>query len=196
MGARDGILIPFDRNLAEWMHRSFEGRTEYTLVTVDGRPAVRADSVRSASQIARTVHVDLRETPVVEFAWRVDRPLRPGAERQLDGHDFAARIYLYVEGAANGHEDLILNYVWSSGEPVGSSWGSPYYSGTRVVVATSGTDAHDGWVTVRRNVRDDLQSAFGVTLDMVESIAIMTDTDNSGQSVTAWYGEIRFLPPE
>jgi len=41
-------------------------------------------------------------------------------------------------------------------------------------------------------VRIDYQNIFGEKPEKIDAIAIMTDTDNSGKSTSAWYGDIRF----
>jgi hypothetical protein len=43
-----------------------------------------------------------------------------------------------------------------------------------------------------RNIVEDYRKAFGEEPPMISGVAIMTDTDNTGESVTAYYGDIRF----
>jgi hypothetical protein len=40
----------------------------------------------------------------------------------------------------------------------------------------------------------DYRRAFGEDPPKVGAVAIMTDTDNTGEQAVAWYGAIRFLP--
>jgi len=44
-------------------------------------------------------------------------------------------------------------------------------------------------VRERRNVREDWRRAFGQDIEAIDAVAIMTDTDNSGQKARAWYGQ-------
>jgi hypothetical protein len=46
---------------------------------------------------------------------------------------------------------------------------------------------------VQRNLLDDYRQAFGEEPPNVGAIAIMTDTDNTGETAVAWYGDIRAL---
>jgi hypothetical protein len=48
------------------------------------------------------------------------------------------------------------------------------------------------WVSEKRNIRDDFRQRFGEDIDTIDAVALMTDTDNSGQSATAWYGDLYF----
>lgn len=49
---------------------------------------------------------------------------------------------------------------------------------------------------LRTRARDveDYRQAFGEDPPKVGAVAIMTDTDNTGEQAVAWYGAIRFLP--
>jgi len=44
----------------------------------------------------------------------------------------------------------------------------------------------------KRNIRADLQKLFGEDLRTIDAVALMTDTDNSGGQVSAFYGDIWF----
>jgi hypothetical protein len=46
------------------------------------------------------------------------------------------------------------------------------------------------WVEVERNVYEDYKRAFKEEPPPVSGIAVMTDTDQTGESATAWYGDI------
>jgi hypothetical protein len=65
-----------------------------------------------------------------------------------------------------------------------------------VIVAESGPRQLGQWVTIRRNVVEDFRRAFGEDPPRVSGVAIATDTDNTGESAVAWYGDIRFLPAD
>jgi hypothetical protein len=44
----------------------------------------------------------------------------------------------------------------------------------------------------RRDVRADFKTCFNDDITFIDAVAIMTDTDNSQQEATAWYGDIFF----
>jgi len=52
------------------------------------------------------------------------------------------------------------------------------------------------WVNEERNVYEDYRKAFGEEPPMVSGVAIMTDTDNTGESAIAYYGDIVFKKAE
>ena len=71
-------------------------------------------------------------------------------------------------------------------------WPSAVTANARMVAVRSGPARLGELLTERRNVREDWRRAFGEDIDTLDAVAIMTDTDNSGQSARAWYGQPRF----
>jgi hypothetical protein len=61
-----------------------------------------------------------------------------------------------------------------------------------MIVVESGKDSLNTWITEERNLFDDYVAAFGVKPPMISGIAIMTDSDNTKESATAFYGDILF----
>ena len=54
----------------------------------------------------------------------------------------------------------------------------------------SGSAMAGQWVSVQRNIIADYRRAFGEDPPTVGAIAIMTDTDQTGESALAWYADI------
>ncbi len=61
-----------------------------------------------------------------------------------------------------------------------------------MIALRSSTDKAATWYQEKRNVQADLQAFFGPDIRYIDAIAIMTDTDNSGQQTTAYYDNIFF----
>ncbi len=61
-----------------------------------------------------------------------------------------------------------------------------------MIAVQSGLKQAGQWVNEKRNIRIDYQHIFGEKTRKIDAVAIMTDTDNSGKSATAWYGDIWF----
>ena len=61
-----------------------------------------------------------------------------------------------------------------------------------MVVLQSGAARVNQWIIEKRNVYADYKKAFGKEPPMISGVAIMTDSDNTGESATAWYGDIIF----
>jgi hypothetical protein len=137
--------------------------------------------------------VDLNRTPWLRWSWRVDRVLSGVDERAKTGDDYPARVYVVVSGGAAFWKTRSLVYVWSSNQPVGATWNNAFTSNARVMALRSGTREAGQWVSEKRDIRADFRRLFGEEISQIDAVALMTDTDNSGQSATAWYGDIEFM---
>jgi DUF3047 family protein len=178
--------------ISGWDKKAFKGETEYRIVELDGRRVLRAKSQASASGLVKLVKVDLTRTPILHWSWRVDNVLKGVNERSRQGDDYPARIYPIVSGGAFFWKTRSLIYVWSSYQPAGTVWHSAY-TGNAVMVAVQSGEAQIGrWLSYKRDVRADLKDYFGEDIETIDALAIMTDTDNSGQSAVAYYGDIYF----
>jgi hypothetical protein len=63
----------------------------------------------------------------------------------------------------------------------------------RKLVMESGPQKLNQWLDYERDVRADFEKAFGEAPGALVSIGIMTDTDNTDSSTTAWYGPVRHV---
>lgn len=176
--------------LGDWKTKSFQGMTDYRLVSKDGRQVLAAESKSSASGLVREIQIDLEKLPYLQWSWRVNDVLSGIDERTKGGDDYPARLYVVVSGGIAFWRTRTLIYVWSSGQPVGSIWDNAFTSNARVMALRSGRG--NGWVTERRDVRADFRKSFGDDIAVIDAVAIMTDTDNSKQKAVAWYGDIFF----
>lgn len=179
-------------DLSGWSDKVFKGRTRYSLTVEDGRTVLKAVSHASASGLFKRVHVNLRKTPYLHWSWKIDHTLGDLPERTKQGDDYPARVYVVFSGGIFFWETRAINYVWSSHQPPGSTWKNAFTANARMIAVRSGPGQAGQWVTERRNVRRDYRRLFGGDADTVDAVAIMTDTDNSGKSATAYYGDIYF----
>lgn len=198
-----------------WQPLTFSGirrHTVYSLVNEGDTVVIKADSDRSASGLVHALSIDPAAYPVISWRWKIDHTLRKGDVTRKSGDDYPARIYItfaYDPGRAGYLEQLkqkaarlvygkdvpyrAISYIWASNSPAGSMAENPY-TDRNMMFAVRGGDAETGqWVTERRNIYEDYRKAFGEEPTMISGVAIMTDTDNTGESVTAWYGDILFM---
>ena len=193
-GAVGAVTLPVGRfsagDLEGWQSKSFKGETLYRLVEHGGQKVLQAESRAGASGLYREMRVDLTRTPFLRWSWTVDHVLENVDERSKGGDDYPARVYVVVSGGAAFWRTRSLVYVWSSSQPVGSTWHNAYTSNARIIAVRSGEPG--AWHQERRDVRADFRRLFGDDIEALDAVAIMTDTDNSGQSARAWYGDIYF----
>ena len=188
-----------------------EKHTEYSLVEDNGVVAVKAVSRASASGLVRKVDIDPMQYPVVEWRWKVDNVLKKGDVTRKDGDDYPARLYItfrydsskvgFFERAkyeairfAHGEYPPLgaVNYIWESKSPVGTVVPNPYTGRVRMFVLQSGDAKAGTWVKESRNLVEDYRKAFGADPPRISGVAVMTDTDNTGESAVAYFGDIVF----
>lgn len=198
--AGDDVLVLADPSAPledAWRHRVFDEFTDYTGVTIDGRPAIRAVGRGSASGLYRDVAYLVNRLPWLEWSWRVER-LQAGADiRVKETQDFAASLFLvFGKPGITDPEVPILAYVWANGDlPTGAVVDCPLQPDTMKLVVVRGGDARLGrWTSERRNVVADFKRAFGTDPPAtLETIALFTDNDQTKQPVEAYYGAVRAL---
>jgi hypothetical protein len=186
--------------------------TDYFLVKVDDTVVVKAVSDQSASGLARAISISPMEYPVIQWRWKVNNILQKGDVTSKDGDDYPARVYItfafdpekagYLEKFKYQAARLIqgrdvpyraISYIWGSNAHAGTMIANPYTDNVMMFVVESGKEKLHQWVTEERNVREDYKKAFGEEPTMISGLAIMTDTDNTGESAIAWYGDIVFI---
>jgi len=178
-----------------WEVQKFHGQTLYSLTPPESGPVLHARCDRSASGLFRRQTIDLTRTPVIEWSWRVDRVFEPPRDERLKANDdYAARIYLVVDGGLLAWRTRAVNYVWATSMPGGSDWPNAYAGQARMVAVRSGPPSAAGeWQHERRDVRADFKRLHGIDVRAIDAIAIMTDCDDRATTAEAWYGTIRFV---
>ncbi len=180
------------RDLSGWETERFLGETRYQLAEEGRLSVLRADSHASASGLLRRITIELDKTPYLHWSWRVDHTLLGNDEQSRSGDDYPARVYVVFSGGLRFWRTRAINYVWSSHQPVGATWPNAFTRQARMLAVDSGNAQFGQWVTHRRDIRADYRQLFGEEIRSADAIAIMSDSDNTGQQATAWYGDIWF----
>ena len=194
-----------------WTLSRFKKPTHYRLVKDDGRTVVRAESDAYASGLVHSARVDPRQFPLLKWRWKVNKLIAGADNARRDTEDAPVRIIIAFDGDHSrlSFEDRIffsqvrmmtgqqmpyttLMYIWENRAPVGTVIPSRHTSRVRMIVADSGASHLGTWRQQSRNVYEDYRRAFGEDAPMIKSVAIMTDTDNTGTQVAAYYGDIAF----
>ena len=185
--------------------------TAYTLIREGEVVVVQAVSEASSSGLTREITIDPKEFPVVQWQWKIGNLLKKSDVTRKDGDDYPARLYItfaydssrvgLLDKAKYEAARLLygqypplgaLNYIWDSKAAKGSIVPNPYTERAMMIIVESGAADLNRWVTEERNVYEDYKAAFGEEPPSISGVAIMTDTDNTGESATAFYGDILF----
>jgi hypothetical protein len=180
--------------LTGWEEKSFSGKTDYQIIKKGNATVLKATSQAAASGLFKKKRIDLQQTPYLNWRWRVDKPLHSLDEKIKSGDDYGARVYVVIDGGPFFRKTKAINYVWTSAVPTGESWPNAFAGKSAMMLAlrSSTTDTAATWYQEKRNVAADLKEFFGTEIRYIDAVAIMTDTDNSGQQTTAYYGDIFF----
>ena len=199
---------------AGWQEHNFSKipeRTHYESVIEGERVVIKAQSRSSASGLIRRIEIDPNEYPIIEWRWKIDGILKKGDARLKAGDDYAARVYLFFAydpsllplaerikyntiKLLRGEypPSAVLNYIWANKVPINTLIPSPYTKRSMMVAIQSGEGQAGQWAREERNILVDFREAFKAEPPMITGVAIMTDSDNTGESATAWYGDIIF----
>lgn len=185
--------------------------TRYELVEDGGVVVLKATSEASASALVRPIRIDPRQYPIVEWRWKVMSLIAKADVRKKSGDDYPARMYVsfeydprragLLERSKSEAVRLLygeypplgaVDYIWEGRTPLGAIVANPYSDRVKMVVVESGPDKLGRWIDERRDVLADYRQAFGEDPPAISGVATMTDSDNTGESATAYYGDIVF----
>ena len=189
--------------------------SRYQLTDDDGEQVVMASTDNSASGLIARVSVEPGDSLILRWRWKVSNVYEQGNARKKEGDDYPARIYVafefepdeagFFERAKRKTVEVVfgeelpgnaLNYIWANRLPVGEIIANPFTDTTMMVAVNSGTANTGEWVTVERDIVADYRKAFGREPPKLVGVAIMSDSDNTGASATAWYGDVSLVKPD
>jgi hypothetical protein len=197
----------------EWSLARFKRPTRYRLVDDAGRTVIRASADQSASGLIHQLSVKTQDVRTISWRWKVNELIKAADNTDRAKEDspvrvvitfagdnatlpFAERLFANQVKAVTGQElpYATLMYIWENRAPKDTVIPNRHTSRIRMVVAESGRDKLGTWQIEERDIIADYKRAFGVEKDeevpAISGIGIMTDTDNTGENVHAYYGDI------
>jgi hypothetical protein len=175
--------------LSGWEKKEFKGVTEYRLARENDTVVVKATSQAAASGLVKKIVFDPRKYRYLRWSWKIDHTVAGGDEKTKAGDDYAARIYVVFAGKYFWQTKAI-NYIWANHLKTGDSLANAFTASAMMVAVQSGANNTGQWLAEERDIFADYQKLFGSDPSEASAIAIMTDTDNTGSSAQAWYGDI------
>jgi hypothetical protein len=179
----------------EWKGQSW-GRPTYDLEVVpdSGQPVLRLGSNGGNSTISRDLRpkVELAETPILEWSWKVITLPTDGNACQKSTDDQAAQVYVAWLRSPESVRSRIIGYVWDSTAPAGTICKSQKTSIVTYVVVRSGSDELGKWITERRNVVEDFRRIYGEAPDNPSALSLSIDSDDTRSSAESFIGPLVF----
>jgi len=191
--------------------------TRYALAEIDGRRAVHAEADASYANVVHPLDADVLRTPILRFAWRVDRFPAGSDLTTKAGDDLAAKVCVLfdvpLERLSFADRTKIrlgrrlfdpqlpaatLCYVWDRTLPPGRWLDNAYTDRVRMLVLRSGANGEQGrWFDERRDLRADFKQAFpaegAAGTPAVAAVAFATDADNTKSQASAWFGDLALV---
>ena len=193
------------RNWEPLYFPKIERHTTYTTVSEGGRTYLKAQSQASASAIVFKKTFNPYTTPRIRWRWKVDNVYQKWSGKEKSGDDYPIRIYVmfqYDPEQARLSERLMygaaktlygkypphstLNYVWASGTNADDMIVSPFTDKARMIALEKGPARVGQWVDETAGIIDDYRKAFGKDPPKTASIAIMNDSDNTGEAAVSY----------
>jgi len=193
--------------------RNIAATTRYTIVPDGAGFVLKAESRAAASGLYRPVDLAPTAYPILAWRWKVENVLAKGDARRKEGDDYAARIYVAFqhdpeaatlwEKTRYGTYKLfygkyppkaVINYIWANRLPRGAAIDNAFTDRAKMIAVQSGPQEIGRWLGEERNVYEDYRRLFGQEPPRIAGIAVMTDTDNTGESAVAYYDQIVLRP--
>jgi len=179
--------------------------TRYDVVEEGTNRVLRAEAQASASGLTHTNTFDVTSSPVLTWRWKAEAVFAEGDARRKDGDDYPIRVYVVFKydpqhadfgtramyglarkryGAYPPHSSL--NYIWANRQQEQRILSSPYTDRSKMIILRAGTNDVGQWVEERVNILDDYRTAFGEDPPSEASLAVMSDSDNTGEAVVSY----------
>jgi hypothetical protein len=186
--------------------------TQYTLIHDGHTTVLQADANRSASALMHEGNIDLLRSPVVTWRWKVERPIEGADNRVGSKEDAPARLVFLFDGDKSklsvfdrakmdlakrlGGQDLpyaTRMYIWSTNAAPGAVIANPHTDRVEMIVVSGQPGDAGQWQNLRRNIVQDYERVFHEPPGRITGYGLLTDTDNTGTSTRAWYGDLEFI---
>lgn len=172
-------------------------RYDFQIVEADDQRVLHLKSEGDSSTISRDIKgkVNLKQTPILEWRWKITRLPRGADARKAATDDEAGQIYVTWPRFPEAVRSRIIGYIWDTTAPVGSVFKSEKTGTVHYVVVESGPAKLGRWITEQRNVLEDFRKIYGGEPDNLGVLSISIDSDDTRSSAEAFIGTILFRKP-
>ena len=191
--------------------RTAKNLTTYTYVRDEEANAIVLEGIADNAGGALIHRFDgsAKSTPVLRFQWKVGNVIARSDPTTKAGDDYAARIYITFaydparatmrEKAENSVAHMLygetpphaaLSYVFTHKVSRDSIITSPYTHRVKKLVVDDDPGSVGKWRQFERNIYDDYRRAFNEEPTRISGIALMVDTDNTGERARSRFGDI------
>ena len=167
---------------------------EFKVEDNDGRAALHLKSANDGSTITRDIKgkVNLKQTPILEWTWKVVVLPKNANSCKKATDDQAAQVFVAWPRFPEAVRSRILGYVWDTTRPVGTICKSEKTGTVTYVVVRSGTSELGKWVTERRNLVEDFTKVYGEAPENPAAVSVAIDSNDTESSSESFVSTIEF----
>jgi hypothetical protein len=215
-GGDTNILLREEfNNLQGWKPLSFPKIKEHSIYSIEKNGTgsyLKAASNGSASGIAMKEEFNVYEYRKVRWKWKVRNVYEKGNAKKKSGDDYPLRLYVMFkydpEKASFGEKikyGLVksiydeypphssLNYIWANRKHSEHIIPNSYASEAKMILLQTGSEKAGKWIEQEIDIIDDYRIAFGEDPPVTGSLAIMNDSDNTGESSVSYIDYIEIF---
>jgi len=191
-------------NLDNWeplLFKKIDKHTRYSIVKEGEQSYVRAESDSSATGMVYKHEFNIYDYSNLKWRWKVTNIYESGNAETKEGDDYPVRMYVMFKydpdkasfgrrlkyglakkmyGSYPPHSTL--NYIWANREHEKIILTNSYAKEARMIILQTGIENTGKWIDQKVNILEDYRRAFGEDPPQIASIAIMNDSDNTGES--------------
>jgi hypothetical protein len=194
-------------DLKNWETFYFSGKkkaSEYVIRSDSNYTCLEMISHSSASGIIYQTRFDPSEYSILSWRWRVQNIISEANGKVKDSDDYPIRIFVmfdddsaeisFWQSIKNAAAKIIygieppessLCFVWANIEYSEKYFNSPYSETVKIIPIEMGDKRVGHWITRQVNIASFYQEIFKRKCPSLASLAIMSDTDNTGSDVNA-----------
>ena len=180
--------------LAEWDKPVHVGTGSWNVVDDGENQAIKLRTESSSFALEKSITVDLKQTPYLEWEWKVTIQPAGGNFSSPDTDDQAAQL-LVVFPKTFFERRKVISYIWDPTVPRGTigAAAGPIYLNVRAVVVESGAGQIGNWVTEKRNIVEDYRALFGEIPDRAVAIRMQINSQHTQSVAEVFWRTIRFV---
>jgi hypothetical protein len=215
-GADETVFLDehFD-SLARWQHQPFAKiprHSSYQAVRCDDSPCLQLESNNSASALVLQQQFNVYDYPQLTWRWKISNVYRKGDSSRKEGDDYPARLYVMFaydpERASVAKQlkyrlaktlygqyppDSSISYIWDNRVTNATVITNAYAGDAKMIPVSAGSDKVNTWQDYTVDIVDDYRRAFGQDPPAIASLAVMNDSDNTGESANSWIQYIKIF---
>ena len=169
---------------------------EFEIVNTEQSRALHLVSNGDSSTIIKEVKVDCKDSPTLQWTWKVIELPKGADSRKKATDDQAAQISVTFPRFPSAVRSRIIDYVWDTTAPAGAIIKSQKTGLVTYVVVRSGEADLGKWLTESRNVCEDYKKIYcEEPEEKIEGLSIGIDSDDTRSRAEAFVGDILFRKP-